>query len=348
MNITASNIIRLINQLPRNIRYNYVNPKNRNTIEIVNIVFPEGPISIKRSNSSEIQTISKNMIWRLANSVEEGIPVNMERVFGASYNTRSVLEALLAHTPEFYWCRPGRIELPHSPQEIKEGHKHLIWLPNQRHENATPQEYHTDIVISEIPSSLVVYDALKISSHPEIKDINITRRHLQIQVALASIGYQLGFRTWIARNVQGFSYGHKKIGQLDGVINRLEQEKLMTVTEGSLPAALHIDCIWFRNGRFIPAVIEVEHSTGITSGLTRMSNLFDQIPPYPIRWVIAAPDEDRHKVIELANRPQFRKLKTKFLPYSSIDELYALCKKRKLNGNAVNEAFLDCFMENCL
>ena len=179
MNITASNIIRLINQLPRNIRYNYVNPKNRNTIEIVNIVFPEGPISIKRSNSSEIQTISKNMIWRLANSVEEGIPVNMERVFGASYNTRSVLEALLAHTPEFYWCRPGRIELTNSTQEIKEGHKHLIWLPNQRHENATLQEYHTDIVISEIPSSLVVYDALKISSHPEIKDINITR-HRQI------------------------------------------------------------------------------------------------------------------------------------------------------------------------
>lgn len=35
-------------------------------------------------------------------------------------------------------------------------------------------------------------------------------------------------------------------------------------------AALLIDVVWFRNARFTPAVIEIEHTTGVTSGLTRM------------------------------------------------------------------------------
>lgn len=37
-------------------------------------------------------------------------------------------------------------------------------------------------------------------------------------------------------------------------------------------AANLIDCIWFKNGKLMPAVMEVEQSTGVTSGLTRMKN----------------------------------------------------------------------------
>jgi len=49
-----------------------------------------------------------------------------------------------------------------------------------------------------------------------------------------------------------------------------------------------------------------------------------------------------------ANEPQFHDLKTMYFPYSSVDELYALCQKRRLTSKAVNEDFLDCFMEPCL
>ena len=49
------------------------------------------------------------MIWRVANAISEGEPINFDRVLGGSYNTRSVLESLLASTPEFYYCYPGRI-----------------------------------------------------------------------------------------------------------------------------------------------------------------------------------------------------------------------------------------------
>ena len=55
----------------------------------------------------------------------------------------------------------------------------------------------------------------------------------------------------------------------------------------------------------MPAVMEVEHSTGVTSGLSRMKNFKDKFPPFPTRYVIVAPDEDRDKVVKEANKPQF-------------------------------------------
>ncbi|HGV7266459.1 TPA: restriction endonuclease, partial [Escherichia coli] len=59
-----------------------------------------------------------------------------------------------------------------------------------------------------------------------------------------------------------------------------------------------------------------------------------------------APDEYREKVIEFANRPQFRELDTKFFPYSAVEELYSLCERRKPQG--ITDKFLDSFMERCI
>jgi len=171
---------------------------------------------------------------------------------------------------------------------------------------------------------------------------------LQVQVALILLGQQMGYRTWIARNDKGFMYGNKKVGELDGVVVRLNDEKLLMPYDEAIQAALQIDCIWFRNSHFMPAVIEVEHSTGVTSGLTRMKNLQTHMPHITTRWVIAAPDEDRAKVIREANKPDFRILNTQFFPYSAVDELFSLVQRRKLTKTAVNDEFLHCFFEPCL
>jgi type II restriction enzyme len=244
---------------------------------------------------------------------------------------------------------PGRIELENSTQDIKRGHKHIVWRPDHPHKNGVLEKFETDMVISEIPSSSAIYEALQLPSVlAEGMDINVTRRHLQIQIALVSIGYQLGFRTWIARNDQGFTYNNKKVGELDGIVVKLESEKLLASFDQAIQAAMHIDCIWFRNGRFMPAVIEVEHSTGIDSGLTRMKRLKDQLPAFATRWVIVAPDEDRDKVMTKASIALYSDMNVSFFPYSAVDELYALCQKRKLSNKAVNEEFLDCFMERVL
>ena len=93
----------------------------------------------------------------------------------------------------------------------------------------------------------------------------------------------------------------------------------------------------------MPAVMEVEHTTGVTSGLTRMKGLQDAAPALMTRYVIVAPDDDRDKVVEEANRPQFTSLDTRFFAYSAVEELYYICTHRTLHG--VEFEFLDCYME---
>lgn len=354
--LTASNIVSYINQLDKKVTYNYLNPRNKGLIEIVEVELPEGPIRIKRfdpskgetSKDKKVEPISPELIWRIANAFTANQPINFDRVLGGSYNTRSVLEALLAHTPQFQYCYPGRIESNGGTPTIKKGHKHLMWTPDDPHKIGLTKETKTEIVISEIPSFEAFYDSLSLSTEIENTklDINIQRRHAQIQVALYFIGHQLNFRTWIANNDKGITYQNKKLIEFDGVIVSLKDEKLMSAYDDAIRAALLIDCIWFKNGKLMPAVMEVEHSTGVTSGLSRMKNFKDKFPPFPTRYVIVAPDEDREKVIREANKPQFHDLDTRFFSYSAVEELYALCQKRKLKG--VTEEFLDCYMEPVL
>lgn len=353
MNLTASNLVDFIARLPRLNQYAYVSERNKGLIIIDSVRKPEGPIYFRRFNpaigkcvtDSKPVPISSEMLWRVANAIRENVPFNIDRILGASYNSRAVLEALLAYTPQFYSCYPGRIERVSDIESIKKGHKHLIWLPKEPHKNGIQGEKETNAVIAEIPSQEIIYDSVTLvadKEHP-IQDIDVQRRHAQIQIALFLIGKQLGYRTWIAQNDKGILYQNKRICEYSEVIANLRDERLLQAYDEAAKAALLIDCIWFKNGRLMPAVMEVEHSTGVRSGLTRMKNFMDRFPPFPTRYAIVAPDEDRSVVLRECNLPQFKAMKPKFFPYSSVEELYSLCLRRKING--ITEEFLDCFME---
>jgi type II restriction enzyme len=359
MKLTASNIVKAIMNLPKDQWFEYINNKTRSQVRVKSATGPEGPIYVERRNptkkggAASKATLSSPMIWRIANAYAPNMPINFDRVLAGSYNTRSLLEALLAHTPEFYWCVPGRIELLNNSSEIKRGHKHIVWMPESPHQNGvlTESKIGNDQAISEIPTQTITYDSLAITKKllPAEMDIDVKRRHLQIQIALIEIGLQLGFRTWIAHNDKGFQYGKKKVGELEGVIARLSDERVLASYEEARVAANLIDCIWFKNGKLMPAVMEVEHSTGVTTGLTRMKKFQDLGPRLAdVRWVIVAADEDREEVIRKANTLQFQSLNTKYFSYSAVEELYSVCKRRNLSNKAVNEDFLDCFMEPCL
>lgn len=236
--LSASNLVSFINQLDKNQVYNYVNPRTKGLIKIEGVDLPEGPIRIKRWNPSKGETeskksveyISTEMIWRVANAFNPNQPINLDRVLGGSYNTRSVLESLLANTPEFYFCYPRRIENKGGITAIKKGHKHLMWRPDNPHRLGILQKAETDIVISEIPASDAFYESLVLpdtNNKRQELDIKIQRRHAQIQIALYFIGKQLNFRTWIAQNDKGILYQNKRIGEYDGVIYSLKEERLM-------------------------------------------------------------------------------------------------------------------------
>jgi len=325
-------------------------------IRIMRVELPEGPIYIKRWNPLKGESpntlnevsISTEMIWRIANTCFDGQPINFDRVLGASYNTRSVLESLLAHTPQFYFCYPGRIQDIAGRTHIERGHKHIIWMPGNPHENARLSSINTDIVISEIPMSAAVYDSLTLPDSVDFGDldIDVARRHTQIQIALYLIGKQLEYRTWIARNDIGILYQDKTLIEQEGVVSSLQNEKLVGTFDGAVEAGLYIDCIWFQNAHLMPAVMEVEHSTGVTSGLTRMLHFKNRIPPIKTRYVIVAPDEDRDRVVSEGSKPMFRELDARYFPYSAVEELFVICQRRKLKG--VTEEFLDCYMEKVI
>ena len=197
---TAYNLVRAIAQLPRNVNYNYVSPNTKGQIRIESVELPAGPIKIRRWDNSKgksyakakVESISSEMIWRVANAINEGDPINLDRILGGSYNTRSVLEALIASTPEFYSCYPGRIKDIDGHSSIEHGHKHLIWLPNEPHRQGVLVEKHVpNMAISEIPIQSVTYDNLILPESMTIggeMGIEVIRRHTQIQIALYLLG----------------------------------------------------------------------------------------------------------------------------------------------------------------
>lgn len=355
MKLTASNIVSAINRLDRDSVYNYIYTGTKDVIKIHSIQMPEGPIKIKRWNpdkgeteiTSKVDPISSEMIWRIANAFVPERPINFDRVLGGSYNTRSALEALMAHTPEFYYCYPGRIQNINGMISVKKGHKHLMWKPDVPHTANMIVEAKTDIEISEIPSQEVIYESLSLPQHLSENplDIKIKRRHAQIQIALYFIGKQLGYKTWIAENDKGLEYQNKKICEYEGILSSLKDNTLLSnFSNDIVDKARLIDCIWFDSNKSIPAVMEVEHTTGVTSGLNRMKIFRDLIPSIKTRYVIVASDDDRNKVIEKAGVEHFKDLEVRFFSYSAVEELYALCQRRKLRG--ITENFLECYMES--
>jgi type II restriction enzyme len=134
----------------------------------------------------------------------------------------------------------------------------------------------------------------------------------------------------------------------NGIVKTLQNEPMVYPHDGAVQAGLFIDCIWFQNHKLMPAIMEVEHSTGVTSGLTRMFNFHTKLPRFQTRYIIVAPDDDRQHVIKEASKDMFKPLNTLYFPYSAVEELCYLCKKRNLNRQSVTEEFLDCFMEKAI
>lgn len=205
--ITVASMVNLFSSLPKGAEFPYINASTHTVVTIEEIIQPYGPVTIKRwdptkgetKNSAEPQSISTAMMNRVANAITSGTPINIDRLLGASYNTRSALETLLCHTPPFYYCYPGRIELIHGKTKIKARHKHVIYLPETPHDKSVLCEKKLEhLEINEIPSKNVVYNALELPAHsPKCGkvDTDENRIHSQIQMAIYEIGCSFSLKT---------------------------------------------------------------------------------------------------------------------------------------------------------
>lgn len=353
MRMTAEMIVKAIGELPKDREYAYANERTSQRIRVVSVKLPLGPIKFQRYSpakgespeAAKIESISTKGILRVANAIAEGVPFNIDRILAGSYNFRSVLEALLAATPQFYICKPGRIELEESFSSIKPGHKHLLWLPAKPHQIGKVLHESTDLVIDEIPITSATFEPLVMPSAPQATvDPTIKRAHAMIQVSLVEIGEKLGMSPFVAKNDQAIEYQGRRLVERPNVVADLRSVQWLQTYSQAIEAGSFIDCIWFRNGKFMPAVIEIEHSTGVTSGLSRMRTFADNAPPIDTKYVVAAPDEDREKVLSEFTKEQFRSLRPAYLPYSAVRELLGLVQRRNLRG-AVTDKFLEAFME---
>lgn len=107
MRVTASDLVHAIGLLPKDVSYNYINPKNAGKIIIVDVTYPEGPIKIKRYDPSKGEgpddgdesTMSSQMLWRVANAISTDRPINIDRIVGASYNTPVCIRGFIGSHP---------------------------------------------------------------------------------------------------------------------------------------------------------------------------------------------------------------------------------------------------------
>ena len=354
--ITIEELVAALKALPRGTFFSYIHGATKTLVAIDSIEGNCGPINIKRYDpskgetpkSAEIQSISTQMLARVANAITESTPINIDRLLGASYNTRSALETLLCHTPQFYYCFPGRIEITNGKSKIKSGHKHIIYLPNEPHNLGELVEKEIkNMEINEIPSKNVIYNALELPAHEITSgsvDTTEERIHLNMQMAIYEIGCSLGVKTFIAKNDQGAKYKGKLLSEHDSIVTDLAKVPVVGAFDGAAKAGSLIDAIWL-DSKSIPAMFEVENSTGVTSGLTRMSNFKKTLPPLAdMRFIIIAPDDLSDKVSREVNKPEFADLHALYLPYSAVSELLGLCQERTLKG--VTTAFIETFCED--
>ena len=344
----AYDICRHINNLDKNRIYSYVNPQTHGEIKLSNVILPEGPIIIYRrgigGSWGKPETISPQMIWRVANALNTGLPINVDRVLGGSYNTRSVFEALLAYTPEIYTCIPGRQEMIDGIVKVRRGHKHILWKPESPHSIGviTSIELGEDCVINEIPSYETMYDIIPPPA-PAGVDINFHRRHSQIQVELSVIANSLDMRSWIAIEDHGICFNGKIITEYPYIVKDLKDEKTITNFPGAIKVGRHIDCMYFNGG--LPFAFEVEHTTGVTSGLSRMLEFKNEAEHLNTQFVIVAPDNDHGDVVCKIAKEQFGELNALYFPYSEVDELYSFVQRHSGHMRGVKKDFLLNFMK---
>lgn len=113
----------------------------------------------------------------------------------------------------------------------------------------------------------------------------------------------------------------------------------------AIAVANHIDCMFFNGG--LPYAFEVEHTTGVTSGLNRMLSFRNRAEHLNTRYVIVAPDEDRDLVMQRSQPDQFALIEPFFLPYSQVEDLYAFIQRHGGKLSGTNKEFLSTFMERC-
>jgi hypothetical protein len=154
------------------------------------------------------------------------------------------------------------------------------------------------------------------------------RESIQIQSLLAAVGERMGFSVWIPR------------GDRQAVLRNWRPQPgtlLESLPLGYEPATMktieQIDVLWVRH-RTIMRAFEIEHSTPVFSGISRLADLMALQPNLAVKLHIVAPMRRRDKVFQQMTRPAFSFYEkgpfTACCTFLAYDVLRVLSKERHL------------------
>ena len=132
MKITIERILNLIEELPVNTDFNYVSGGDSKA-KLISVDKENHKVEIARVNadgSEKNASMTTDILNSLAANIKENIPFKFDNVLNGSGNVRSTMEAIFAHTKEFYSCKIKRV-------------KHLIWVPSIPHKVGKIVDYNT-------------------------------------------------------------------------------------------------------------------------------------------------------------------------------------------------------------
>lgn len=132
MKLTIDHILDLIEQLPKRVEFDYVSG-GESKAKLITVDRDNIKVDIVRVNadgSEKSASMTTDILNTLVRSIKENRPFKFDNVLNGSGNVRSTMEAIFAHTSEFYSCKIGRV-------------KHLIWVPSKLHNIGEIVDYST-------------------------------------------------------------------------------------------------------------------------------------------------------------------------------------------------------------
>lgn len=148
MKLTIEHILDLVDTLDKNVKYDYVSG-GESKAKLIAVDKVNQKVELSRVNadgSEKSASMTTDILSTLSSSIFENIPFKFDNVLNGSGNVRSTMEALFAHTSEFYSCKINRV-------------KHLVWVPQLPHEIGKIVEYDT---IEEEISALIKSQAMQV------------------------------------------------------------------------------------------------------------------------------------------------------------------------------------------
>jgi len=140
--------------------------------------------------------------------------------------------------------------------------------------------------------------------------------HIEMQWKLLNLGKKAGSKVWVPKNDQ------KKILDTYGYSDF--ETDFSAGIDLNAKYVENIDVVWKEEFR-IDAAFEIEHTTGIYSGLLRFSDLKIVAPNSIYPLFIVAPLSQRNRLKEQLNRPTFKKMefgqKVRYLSYETVNEI---------------------------